>query len=180
MENLTLINDADTPSSVGVYTTPHAVHPHPTALYRAQRGRCFYCRLPMSPRPNMHDRDGKTVLKRRNKDRKRAGLKKRIGGWTLDHVFPRQLAYSTTNNVVLACGDCNSRKGSSMPFADEIGCAILLYASVGAAFAPRRARSNKHFEYSCRVAPTLPLSAPQNKQPRSPSNVRVPIDRPIP
>ena len=179
---MNLITNEDA-GHVGVYLTPHAPHPMCETLYLAQRGRCFYCDAAMSPRPSDHTRDGKEVLRKLNQRRKKAGkLTKRVGGWTVDHVFPRAIAYATTNNVVLSCGQCNCNKGSSMPTADEIGRAILMYASAGYAFAPRRASSHKHFEFSRTHCSRLPLGTPlANKTiQRSTRNVRVPFDRPIP
>ncbi len=64
---------------------------------------------------------------------------------TNDHVFPRSLGYSLRDNVVAACGRCNTHKCSTFPGLYIILKAIELYESMGKIFEPM---------FCLRIAPT--------------------------
>jgi hypothetical protein len=113
-------------------------------LYRAQCGRCFYCNMPMSPRRFNNDVDRMHRRAWHRKDRQRQfgdpRAKRRVGGFTEDHVVPRVGGYALENNKVLACDGCNRTKGCRQPTEVELGRAMLLYAQLGLLFYPHRTK----------------------------------------
>jgi hypothetical protein len=85
---------------------------HICLLFEAQHGLCFHCHKPM-------------VFFRDDGD----GAKHMA---TREHVYPRANGgdhYS--NNIVLAHGDCNERRGCPHPTDDEIARTIKLYRGFG-------------------------------------------------
>ncbi len=70
------------------------------ALYMAQRGLCFYCRVPMAPQ------------------KQQKGKHERFG-WSRDHFDPKQNGNGIPGNVVLAHPPCNNAKGDREPMANE-------------------------------------------------------------
>lgn len=61
------------------------------SLFTRQRGRCWYCRRPMS----LGGADSSAA--------------------TRDHVIPRSRGGKTAGNVVAACYACNQRKRAMLP-----------------------------------------------------------------
>lgn len=82
-------------------------------LYEAQRGGCFYCLRPMDRRAWEPGRaEG--------------------SGWTRDHVYPKSGSGKQYGfNVVLACRNCNNKKGSREPTRRETDLAREIYALLG-------------------------------------------------
>lgn len=85
-------------------------------LHRAQEGKCFHCGLPI------------------DYGRK---LRETPESWTREHVYPRCRSRGLRNNIVLAHGKCNRKRGSRAPTQTEILRTTALYASIGlVAFEP--------------------------------------------
>ena len=77
-------------------------------LYQLQQGRCFYCGGSITQKP--------FVPKSRSK---REGLPTpNLSGCTRDHFLPRVRGFNTVANVVLACEQCNRKKGQNIPTRD--------------------------------------------------------------
>lgn len=80
-------------------------------LWDAQRGLCFLCSVEMRP------------VK---------AVPREPYGWSRDHVYARAGAgRGLHNNIVLAHGDCNQRKGDRDPTPSEIERTRALYTSIG-------------------------------------------------
>lgn len=79
-------------------------NPRDSELLAQQGGVCFYCAAPLSD--------------------KRA---------TRDHLFPNLngSGHHLKFNKVLACHECNCKKGCRMPTTDEVSRARELYRSLG-------------------------------------------------
>jgi len=61
--------------------------------FRDQRGRCFYCRRPMSLTQALAHPEGRRV--------------------TREHLIPRSMGGKGGGNVVLACVRCNGARGTT-------------------------------------------------------------------
>jgi hypothetical protein len=70
-------------------------------LFRVQEGNCFLCGKPMRH-------------------------------FTKEHVYPRRTSgYRMINNIVLAHGPCNHKRGSIAPTEDQISRAAAIYQTLG-------------------------------------------------
>lgn len=86
------------------------------ALYSYQKCKCFYCGRFMRYM-SFHPHD-----------------EQRREGYTIDHLFPRSLGFSTAGNSVLACRKCNEKKGDRQPTNVEIVRAWELYRDMNRTF----------------------------------------------
>lgn len=86
-----------------------AVKPLPEVLYAIQEGWCFHCSMWMAPERASLEPGGT-----RN-------------GWTREHLLAQGLGGKTYRNVVLACLDCNSRRGMKRPTVEETVKAMLIW-----------------------------------------------------
>ena len=121
-------------------TSREAVHIRPLTpqnLYFAQRGKCFFCCRMMAPRSVFHP-----TLEAERELARLAKSKLYYPGWTVDHLYPKVYGYILNSNQVLSCEPCNRAKASKLPDEAMIGKAIVLYASVGAVWAPHKGVSN--------------------------------------
>ena len=72
-----------------------------------QDNKCFYCECTMDNLPN----SPKALSK--------------------DHFFPNSKGFNFSGNTVLACRQCNTRKGSMLPKRENIKKFIELYSDMG-------------------------------------------------
>jgi hypothetical protein len=78
------------------------------ALFFAQQCRCFYCGDEFS---------GPQTKANRHKC------------WTRDHLLPAEQGHGKTKNIVLACGDCNTKKANVPATLDELSRATVVHVA---------------------------------------------------